>query len=146
MKIKKHRDIMVSEGDIYGRYRKVDYDQLCKRLIKMFFKEFLDFFFPEMTEKIDFNKDPVFIDKELFSDQVEGEKTFSDILARVALIDGTEEIALIHIEIQAKRETGFEERMYDYFSDIRREHKKNIFAFALFIDEHIWEKPVSNVF
>ncbi len=112
----------------------------------MFFKEFLDFFFPEMTEKIDFNKDPVFIDKELFSDQAEGEKTFSDILARVALIDGTEEIALIHIEIQAKKETGFEERMYGYFSDIRREHKKNIFAFALFIDEHIWEKPVSNVF
>jgi len=28
---------------------------------------------------------------------VEGEKTFSDILATVALIDGTEEIALIHI-------------------------------------------------
>ena len=83
--------MMVSEGIFMEDIEKtaVDYDQLCKRLIKMFFKEFLDFFFPEMTEKIDFSKEPVFIDKELFSDQVEGEKTFSDILATVTLIDGT---------------------------------------------------------
>jgi len=126
--------------------KKSEFDQLCKRLIKTFFREFLDFFFPALAEMIDFSE-VTFIDKELFSGQIEGSKTVSDILAQVKLINGEEEIVLLHFEVQSDRETDFQMRMFDYYIDIWRENKKKIFAFALFIDEAIeWKVPISDTF
>ena len=125
---------------------KSDFDQLCKRLVKEFFKEFLDFFFPKLKKKIDFNE-VHFIDKELYSGQIEGEKTISDILAEVKLLDGEEEIVLLHFEFQSNKETNFSARMFDYYIDIWREYRKRIFACALFIDESLtWRIPVSDTF
>ncbi len=125
---------------------KVDIDQLCKRLIKLFFKEFLDFFFPELYRKINFTKEPGFVDKELYSGQIEGKKSISDILAKVELVNGKEEIVYTHIEIQSTRGSRFSERMFNYFVDIRREYGKNIFACVIFLDKKISKKPVKNVF
>ncbi|MEQ8192245.1 MAG: Rpn family recombination-promoting nuclease/putative transposase [Candidatus Eremiobacterota bacterium] len=125
----------------------IDFDQLCKRLIKAFFKEFLDFFYPELIQKIDFNTEILFIDKELYSGQIEGEKSISDILTQVTLLDGQEEILLLHFEIQSGKEDSFPERMFNYYIDIWREYKKKIFAFALFIDDAVeWRIPISNTF
>ena len=126
---------------------KIDFDQLCKRLIKAFFKEFLDFFFPELTRKIDFNVEPIYIDKELFSGQIEGEKTISDVLTQVKLLDGEEEILLLHIEFQSGKEEEFSKRMFNYYVDIWREYQKKIFAMALFIDDAVeWRIPISDTF
>ena len=122
-----------------------DIDQLTKRLVKLFFKDFLDFFYPELVKIINFNSID-FIDKELYSDQIEGEETISDILAKVQLTDGKEEMVLIHLEIQSTKDTDIPKRMYRYFSNIWMEYELPVFAFALFIDEAKWRKPISNVF
>ncbi len=125
----------------------IDFDQLCKRLVKTFFKEFLDFFFPELLSKIDFTIDPIHIDKELFSGQIEGDKTISDILTQVKLLDGEEEMLLLHIEFQSGKEEDFSERMLFYYVDIWREYRKKIFAMAFFIDDAVeWRIPISDTF
>ena len=122
-----------------------DIDQITKRLIKEFFKEFLSFFFPELVKQIDFSS-VVFIDKELFSGQVQGPKNIADVLAEIKLSNGEEKIALCHIEIQSEKEAEFPERMYSYFNNIWMEHKKPVFAFALFLDKKKWRVPVKDEF
>ncbi len=78
---------------------------------------------------------------------MEGKNTFSDILAKIVLTDGSEEIALVHIEIESEKKAGFNKRMFNYFVDIWREHEKRVFAFALFIDEAVhWRKPAEDNF
>lgn len=124
---------------------RVDSDQLTKRLIELFFKDFLDFFCPDLLKIIDFNTVD-FPNKELYSGIIEGEKTISDVLAKVNLLDGQEQYIFIHVEIQSSKDIDIARRMYRYFSNIWMKFEKPVFAFALFIDEHRWREPISNVF
>ncbi len=125
---------------------RVDSDQLTKRLVELFFKDFLEFFYPDLAKIIDFNRKIDFPNKELYSGMIEGEKTVSDILAKVNLLDGQEQYVLIHVEIQSSRDIDIPRRMYRYFSNIWMKYEKPVFAFALFIDESRWKEPISNVF
>jgi hypothetical protein len=124
---------------------RIDSDQLTKRLVELFFKDFLDFFCPDLAKIIDFNNID-FPNKELYSGIIEGEKTISDVLAKVNLLDGREQYILIHIEIQSSRDVDIPRRMYRYFSNIWMKYEKPVFAFALFIDESRWREPISNIF
>lgn len=124
---------------------RVDSDQLTKRLIELFFKDFLDFFCPDLAKIIDFNSVD-FPNKELYSGIIEGEKTISDVLAKVNLLDGQEQYILIHLEIQSSRDVDIPRRMFRYFCNIWMKHEKPVYAFALFIDESRWKEPISNVF
>jgi predicted transposase/invertase (TIGR01784 family) len=124
---------------------RVDSDQLTKRLVELFFKDFLDFFCPDLAKIIDFNSID-FPNKELYSGIIEGEKTISDVLAKVNLLDGREQYILIHIEIQSSRDVDIPRRMFRYFCNIWMKHEKSVYAFALFIDESRWREPISNIF
>ena len=55
-------------------------------------------------------------------------------------------MVLIHLEIQSTKDTDIPKRMYRYFSNIWMEYELPLFAFALFIDEAKWRKPVENIF
>jgi len=124
---------------------RVDSDQLTKRLIELFFKDFLEFFCPDLAKIVDFNSVD-FPNKELYSGMIEGEKTVADVLAKVNLLDGQEEYILIHTEIQSSRDVDIPRRMFRYFCNIWMKHEKPVYAFALFIDESQWREPISNVF
>ena len=124
---------------------RVDSDQLTKRLVELFFKDFLEFFCPDLAKIIDFNSVD-FPNKELYSGMLEGEKTISDVLAKVNLLDGQEQYILIHLEIQSSRDVDIPRRMFRYFCNIWMKHEKPVYAFALFIDESQWREPISNVF
>lgn len=124
---------------------RVDIDQLTKRLIELFFKEFFEFFYPELIEVIDFNSVD-YLNPELYSGKVEGEKTISDVLAKVNLKNGLEQYVLIHLEVQSSKDKDIARRMYRYFSNIWMKYEKPVFALALFMDEAKWRKPISNVF
>lgn len=43
----------------------MSYDERFKALLTVFFREFLELFFPEIAERIDWRKKPEFLDKEL---------------------------------------------------------------------------------
>jgi predicted transposase/invertase (TIGR01784 family) len=124
---------------------RVDSDQLTKRLVELFFKDFLEFFCPDLAKIVDFNSVD-FPNKELYSGIIEGEKTISDVLAKVNLLDGQEQYILIHLEIQSSRDVDIPRRMFRYFCNIWMKHEKPVYAFALFIDESRWKEPISNVF
>jgi hypothetical protein len=125
---------------------RVDSDQLTKRLIELFFKDFIEFFYPDLAKIIDFNSKIYFPNKELYSGMIEGVKTISDVLTQVKLLDGQEQFIFVHVEIQSSKDIDIARRMYRYFSNIWMKYEKPVFAFALFIDEHRWREPISNVF
>lgn len=98
---------------------KSKYDSAWKKVIEKLFKDFLEFFFPEIYQAIDFTKKIHFLDKELQEiapDSNMGDRT-ADVLVKVHLKDGslTYICIIIHIEVQSQPKPGFMERMFIYF-------------------------------
>lgn len=58
---------------------KINHDQLFKELLTTFFVEFLDLLFPSVLEYLDTDS-ITFVDKELFTDVVQGDKKIMDIV------------------------------------------------------------------
>lgn len=58
----------------------INHDQLFKELLTTFFVEFIELFFPAILEYLDTDS-ITFVDKELFTDLVRGEKNIMDIVA-----------------------------------------------------------------
>jgi hypothetical protein len=98
---------------------KSKYDSAWKKIIEKLFKDFLEFFFPEIYQAIDFTKKIHFLDKELQEiapDSNMGDRA-ADVLVKVHLKDGslTYICIIIHIEVQSQPKPGFMERMFIYF-------------------------------
>ncbi len=93
-----------------------DYDSPWKDIIEQYFREFMEFFFPEACDDINWKKGYDFLDKELQKIVREAEtgRKYVDKLARVWLKNGAEEWALIHVDVQSQYEKEFAERMYVY--------------------------------
>jgi len=70
---------------------KSKYDSAWKKVIKKLFKDFLEFFFPDIYQAIDFTKKIDFMDnelKEIDPDSTMGDRT-ADVLVKVHLKDGS---------------------------------------------------------
>ncbi|QTA89841.1 DUF4351 domain-containing protein [Desulfonema magnum] len=93
-----------------------DYDSPWKDIIEPYFREFMEFFFPEACNDIDWSKGYEFLDKEFQKIVKEAEtgRRYVDKLARVWLKTGSEEWALVHVDVQSQYEKEFAERMYVY--------------------------------
>jgi hypothetical protein len=94
------------------------YDSAWKNIIRKLFKEFLEFFFPDIYEAIDFTKGVQFLDKELNEidpDSNLGDRV-ADVLVKVHLKTGrTGYICIfIHLEVQNQAIEDFMEKMYIY--------------------------------
>jgi hypothetical protein len=107
-----------------------DHDRLFKELIQTFFKEFIGAFFPLVYREINFST-VKFLDQEVFTDIIIGEKRRIDILAEVKL-KAKHQIIHIHIEPQASYEKDFHERMFIYYSRLYEKHRKPILPIAVF--------------
>jgi hypothetical protein len=97
-----------------GKARRRKYDSAWKEVIERLFKYFLEFFFPEIHDAIDFSKEIEFPNTGMrpiapFSDM--GDRT-SDILVKVHLKNGTYRYIciFIHIEVQGEPRANFMER------------------------------------
>lgn len=93
------------------------FDEPWKQIVPALFEAFLTFFAPAMAEKIDWRHKPEFLDKELrriakgFGRR---RRSTADFLVKVWLLDGEEKWLIIHIELQAQKDTNFPERMFLY--------------------------------
>ena len=115
-----------------------DYDALWKKLIEALFKEFMQFFAPDLYREIDFSKPPHFLKQEfhqLFIKEKKG-KAIADEIVEVFLKNGDEKWILIHIEVQGKREQDFGKRMFRYFYRIYDKFNREIYAIALLTDNN----------
>ena len=117
----------------------IPHDQLFKQLIHTFFGEFMEAFFPEVLEHIDFaTLKP--LSEQMYTDLIDGESRTVDILVE-AKLKNEDTIIIIHIEPQSYPQTNFNERMFRYFSLIYKRERKPILPIAIFsYDEKRYEK------
>ncbi len=108
---------------------KIDHDRLFKELIKTFFFEFLQLFFPALAVKLD--RDSIeFLDKQVFTDVTEGDTHEADLVVKVRL-SGEESFFLFHVEPQSTAQARFPGRMFSYFARLHQQHGKPVYPIAV---------------
>ena len=108
------------------------HDQLWKELLRAFFRELVEMFFPLVAARLDFSS-VVFLDKELFTDVPKGLLREPDLVARVQTLDGQSELVLIHIEVQTRRQKEFGARMAEYFMLLRLRFRMPVFPVVIYL-------------
>lgn len=118
-------------------------DSVWKEVLDAYFKEFLEFFFPDIHAEIDWNRKYEFLDKELekISRRSDLGRRLVDKLVKVYLPDGEESWVLIHIEVQGKEESDFAERMFTYYYRILDRYKREVSSLAVLTDPNPNYKP-----
>ncbi len=94
------------------------------------------FYFPAFYPKIDWSKGYVMLDKELRELFPESEKNErrADLLAKIWLLDGTEQWILAHIEVQGYKDPQFSKRMFTYYYRIADRFNVPVSALAILTD------------
>ncbi|MYM66025.1 DUF4351 domain-containing protein [Pseudoduganella sp. FT55W] len=121
------------------------YDVPWKAVLTHAFRDFISFFFSELSPKVDWSKRPRFLDKELagigFGSAPDG--MVADKLVEVRLRDGTLGLVLIHVEVQAQHDASLGRRVFEYNYRIFREHKRPVASLVLLADENPNWRPNS---
>jgi len=124
----------------------IDHDQIHKRLIEAFFREFMELFCPVEARLIDFSK-VEFLREEYFTDTRAGVRRLLDLVVKVGLKAGGERFVLVHAEFEASRnETNFPRRMFQYFCQLFLRYDTEIVPIAMFTDDSHWKSPVPDHF
>ncbi|MEB3339628.1 transposase [Okeania sp.] len=84
--------------------------------ISEYLPDFINFFYPEIYNSINWKKTPISLDKELeqITASATTEKRYVDKLFQVWLLDDQEIWILIHIEVQSQYDQEFPKRMFIY--------------------------------
>ncbi|MEY2832404.1 MAG: hypothetical protein RLZZ574_1662 [Cyanobacteriota bacterium] len=109
---------------------KINHDQLFKELLTTFFVEFLELLFPSVLEYLDTDSIQ-FVDKEIFTDVVGGEKKIVDIVA-LAKFQEQDYSFLVHVENQASNAPEFNRRMFRYFCSLFLKYDRPIYPIVVF--------------
>ena len=93
-----------------------DQDSPWKQILRQYFREAIEFFFPATAALIDWQKPQEFLDKEYqqIAPDAEVGKRYADQLVKVWRKRGDDLWLLLHTEIQAQPEAHFAERMFIY--------------------------------
>ncbi|WP_167761449.1 DUF4351 domain-containing protein [Duganella callida] len=113
------------------------YDSPWKTALTHAFRDFMAFFFAALHAEIDWTRRPRFRDKELAGIKFGGipDGLIADKLVEVALHDGRVQWVLIHIEVQAQRDTVLARRVLDYNYRIFTEYAQPVASLVLLADE-----------
>lgn len=114
-----------------------DYDSAWKDILREYFPEAIQFFFAATAELIDWQRPCEFLDKEFqrIAPEAEIGKRYADQLVRVWRQDGAEVWLLLHLEVQGKPETDFEQRMFVYHLRIFDLFKRHPVSLAILCDD-----------
>ena len=95
---------------------RADQDSPWKLILRQYFQQAIEFFFPNIAEQIDWTVPVEFLDKEFtqLTPNSEIGKRFADQLVKVYQKGGNSIILLIHLEVQAEPEDIFPERIFTY--------------------------------
>ncbi|WP_240510249.1 hypothetical protein [Virgibacillus profundi] len=128
--------ILIKEDSSKSTY--TGHDQLSKELINTFFKEFLEAFFPDVHDNLDFHSIKP-LSEEVYTNVLKGKNRRLDIVIETTL-KGTDVIVIVHVEPQSYKQDNFHERMYHYFSMLYNKYQKPIVPIAVFTYDENWEK------
>src|SRR3990167_9295383 len=122
---------------------KADQDSAWKEILDVFFREFLEFFFPDIAQQIDWARGFEFLDKELQSvfSHPKGKRRTVDKLVRVYQLNGQEQWLLLHIEVQGKYEIHFECRLFEYYYRLYDKYHAPILPLVILTDDRPQWRP-----
>ncbi|PAV27803.1 transposase, partial [Virgibacillus profundi] len=89
--------ILIKEDSSKSTY--TGHDQLSKELINTFFKEFLEAFFPDVHDNLDFHSIKP-LSEEVYTNVLKGKNRRLDIVIETTL-KGTDVIVIVHVEPQS---------------------------------------------
>jgi hypothetical protein len=129
----------------FGRRTMIDYDSPWKEALDVFFKPFLELFFPGAHADIDWDREWVSLDKELqqIAPDAEIGRRYVDKLFKVWLKNGEEQWVLVHVEVQMSSDDTFPWRMYVYNYRIFDKYNREVASFAVLGDDDPSWRPSS---
>ena len=122
---------------------RVDNDSPWKEILEAYFPQAMQFFFPQTAALINWERPHEFLDKEFqqIARDAEQGRRYADKLVKVWQIQGQEIWLLIHVEIQAKPEDNFAERMFSYNLRIFDRFAKPAISLAILCDTDLTWRP-----
>lgn len=122
---------------------RADQDSPWKEILEAYFPQAMQFFFPRTAALINWERPHEFLDKEFqqIARDAEQGRRYADKLVKVWHIEGEEIWLLIHIEIQAKPESNFAERMFSYNLRIFDRFGKPAISLAILCDSDSTWRP-----
>ena len=114
----------------------MEYDQLFKILLKTFFKQFIELFFPEVAPRLDW-LEIEFLEQEKFTDIPAGASRYVDVVAKVATKEGEPELILVHVDVEHPWRSTFPFRMFEYYALLRLRHRLPVFPIAILPERKI---------
>ncbi len=123
--------------------KRTDYDSPWKDLVEKYFQQFMEFFFPGIATRIDWQKKYEFLDKEFQKIAVLGAtgRRYADKLVKVSELTGQEAWVLVHLEIQGQEDSDLAKRMLVYHYRIFDRYQKRIASLALLADKNKEWRP-----
>lgn len=119
--------------------KNIDHDGLYKELLRVFFREFMELFFVEAAEQIDFAH-VEFLSEEVVVDIAGGVRKRLDILVKTRL-KGEEMFILVHTEPQSYYEKEYPERMFIYAARLYEKYRLRVLPIALLSHRRKVEEP-----
>src|SRR5690625_2956070 len=111
----------------------INHDLLCKKLLELYFEQFLQTFYPELHEKLDFTHQKL-LSEEFIADAKTGQKFIADLVIETKF-KKTDEKVILHIEPQSYNQPNFNERMYIYHGQLYAKYQQPIISIALLTHE-----------
>ncbi|MBL1179002.1 Rpn family recombination-promoting nuclease/putative transposase [Pantanalinema sp. GBBB05] len=113
-----------------------DQDSPWKEILRQYFPDAIAFLFADLYRLIDWKKPPEFLDKEFqqIAPDTEIGKRYADLLVKVWRKRGKELFLLLHVEVQAKPEANFAERMFIYALRIFDRFRQPAVSLAILCD------------
>ena len=114
-----------------------DFDSTWKEALRLYFRAFLLFFFPNVHNIIDWEREHVSLETEMqqMTGESEASKRITDKLFQVWLASGELTWILIHIEIQAQYQADFAQRVYRYNCLAVGQYERPVISVAILGDE-----------
>ncbi|WNZ44060.1 hypothetical protein Q2T42_19700 [Leptolyngbya boryana CZ1] len=126
-----------------AKKKRADHDSPWKKMLRLYFPQVIEFFFPDIHRLIDWQKPCEFLDKEfqkIARDAEQGNR-YADKLVKVWFKDGKSGCLLLHVEIQAKKEDAFPQRMLTYSIRIYDLFHTLATSLAILCDENVDWRP-----
>ena len=122
---------------------RADNDGAWKNILSTLLKDFVEFFWEEAYQDIDWTRPYELLEQELMAIGIEEEigKRHIDKLFKMYLKNGREQWILLHIEIQHSKDEKFSERMFTYFYRIYDRYHQDIASLAVLVDKDVDWRP-----
>jgi Domain of unknown function (DUF4351) len=107
-----------------------DHDHVFKELLGEFFPEFIDLFFPQVSEYLD-RQSIEYQPQEIFADLTEGDTYEADVVVKARFL-GQDSFFIIHLEHQGIFGRDFDKRMFNYFAQLHRIYQLPVYPIVIF--------------